>query len=121
MRESKGLEIKTYDGPGYKEQLDYNGWRVAIANYKPELERDKLTFLERHLETDEVFILIEGTAGLLVREELEECPMEMGKLYNITCGTWHRIFMKPGAKVVIIENTDTGPHNTEYKKITINS
>ena len=64
--EIEGLEIKLYDGLGYKEQIDYNGWRVAIANYKPELRKENIAFLERHLAIDEVFVLIEGTAGLLV-------------------------------------------------------
>ena len=115
--EIEGLEVKCFDGPGYKEQIDYDGWRVAIANYKPELRKENLTFLERHLDTDEVFILIEGTAGLLLGNEKQECMLEKGRLYNVKCGIWHRIYMSPGTKVVIVENADTGTHNTEYLEI----
>lgn len=112
-----GLEIKEYNGPGYKEQIDFNNWRVAIANYKPELEESKLEYLERHLESDEVFVLVEGTAGLLIGEEKMRCQFEKGRLYNVKCGTWHRVFMKPNAKIVIVENADTGKDNTEYMDI----
>ena len=108
------IEIKEYEGAGYQEQIDFNGWRVAIANYMPSLEEENLNFLERHLKTDEVFVLIDGTAGLLVGKDRKRYVMEKGKLYNITCGTWHRVFMTENAKVVIVENTDTGKENTEY-------
>lgn len=108
------LEIKEYEGPGYKEQIDFNGWRVAIVNYTPELTETALEYLERHPETDEVFILIEGIAGLLVGTERKRYVMEKGKLYNVKAGTWHRVFMNGTAKVVIVENTDTGKWNTEY-------
>lgn len=110
----KELEIKHYQGEGYAPQIDYNGWRVAIANYAPHLEIDQLHYLERHLETDEVFILLEGTAGLLLGHDRRKVVMKKGKLYNVKCGVWHRLFMEKGAKVVIVENTDTGKHNTEF-------
>lgn len=112
-----GIEIKEYNGPGYKEQIDFNNWRVAIANYKPELEESRLEYLERHLESDEVFVLVEGTAGLLIGEEKARCQFEKGKLYNVKCGTWHRVFMTPDSKIVIVENADTGKDNTEYMDI----
>ena len=110
------LEIKEYQGPGYKAQIDFSEWRVAIANYMPSLEEDRLTYLERHLETDEVFILLEGNAGLLIGREKKRYIMEKGKLYNVKQGVWHRVFMTENSKVVIVENSDTGNENTEYIK-----
>ena len=112
----RDLEITQYDGPGYRALIDCNGWRVAIANYAPALELERLDFLERHLETDEVFALIEGTAGLLIGKDRRKVMLEKGKLYNVKRGVWHRLFMTGGAKVLIVENTDTGRHNTEYLK-----
>lgn len=109
------IEVKEYTEPGFKEQIDYNGWRVAIANYMPSLEIQNINFLERHLKTDEVFVLINGNAGLLVGVDKERIKMEPGKLYNVKAGTWHRIYMQAGAKVVIVENADTGKANTEYR------
>ena len=108
------LEITEFDGPGYMPQIDSNGWRVALANYRPKLELDKLDFLERHLETDEVFVLLQGQGGLLIGQERIRIELEPGKVYNVKKGEWHRVYMAPGAKILIVENTDTGPHNTEY-------
>ena len=109
-----GIEIKEYNGQGYKEQIDFNGWRVAIANYMPKLEESNLEFMERHLLTDEVFILVEGNAGLLIGPERERYVLEKGRLYNVKAGTWHRVFMHENAKVVIVENADTNEGNTDY-------
>ena len=108
------IEMKEYDGAGYKALIDFNDWRVAIANYMPSLEEENIHFLERHLETDEVFILVEGNAGLLVGAERKRYVMQRGKLYNIKSGSWHRVFMSEGAKVVIVENSNTDKANTEY-------
>ena len=108
------LEVTEYDGPGYKPLVDFNGWRVAVANYMPKLELSRLDFLERHLETDEVFVLLQGEGGLLIGKERLQVSLEIGKVCNVKRGIWHRVYMTPGAKVLIVENTDTGSHNTEY-------
>lgn len=108
------LEVATFDGPGYQPQFDCNGWRVALANYTPKLELFRLDFLERHLETDEVFVLLQGHGGLFIGQERTQVDLEAGKLFNVKKGVWHRVYMSPGAKMLIVENTDTGPHNTEY-------
>ena len=108
------LEITEYDGPGYKPLVDFNGWRVAVANYMPKLELSQVDFLERHLETDEVFVLLQGEAGLLIGKERLQIPLESGKVCTVKKGIWHRVYMTPGAKILIVENTDTGSHNTEY-------
>ena len=69
--------------------------------------------MERHLETDEVFVLLQGEAGLLIGKERLQIPLEIGKVCNVKKGIWHRVYMTPGAKVLIVENTNTGSHNTE--------
>lgn len=110
------LEVAEYGGPGYKPLVDFGGWRVAVANYMPNLELSRLDFLERHLETDEVFVLLQGKGGLLVGKERMQFPLEPGKVCNVKKGVWHRVYMTSGAKILIVENTDTGPHNTEYDR-----
>jgi mannose-6-phosphate isomerase-like protein (cupin superfamily) len=108
------LEVTEYDGPGYKPLADFGGWRVAVANYVPKLELSRLDFQERHLETDEVFVLLQGEGGLLIGKERLQISLEMGKVYNVKRGIWHRVYMTPGATVLIVENTDTGSYNTDY-------
>ena len=108
------LEIFDFQGRGYKPQIDFNGWRVAIANLDTKWQEEKLSYLERHMETDEVFVLLEGVVGLLLGKEKERVILEPGKLYNVKRGVWHSMFLEKDGKVLIIENTDTGPHNTEF-------
>ena len=40
-------------------------WMVGIKNYKPENDISNIDCLERHNETDELFVLLRGTCILL--------------------------------------------------------
>ncbi len=48
--------------------IDFETWRVAILNYLDEIHPEKIDFMERHNETDEVFVLIKGQALLFLGE-----------------------------------------------------
>ena len=62
------LEITGYDGEGYVPLIDYSHWRVAELRYCEELEVDKLKDMQKHDETDEVFVLLEGDFTLFLGE-----------------------------------------------------
>ena len=108
------LEISEFNGEGYSPLVSYNGWRVAIANACDRVLEENIYKIERHLNTDEVFILLQGEAVLHVGREMCRMPMEKGKIYTVKCGEWHCISMKQNTKVIIVENDDTGTENTEY-------
>lgn len=112
---NNGLEIKTYEGTGYDPTLPFKTWLVAFINFEERF--DNITFIERHLETDEVFVLLAGSAELWIGEEREVVPMEPCKLYNVKAGTWHNIKVSRDAKVLVIENSDTVRENSEYRDI----
>ncbi len=107
------MEIKEYNGEDYCPMFSYGGWRVAVANFCERLKEENLCRLERHLNTEEVFVLLQGEATLYIGKIMKAYPMEIGKLYNVHCGEWHCISMKMGARVVIVENDDTNDKNTE--------
>ena len=48
------LEILEYNESGYKPLVSYNGWRVAVANPSSGWIDGHITYMERHLATDEV-------------------------------------------------------------------
>lgn len=108
----KGLTVKDYEGEGYDRTFTYSSWRVAFLNFAERF--DHITYLERHLLTDEVFVLLNGTAELLIGETGAPVSMENGKLYVVAKGAWHNIRVSPDAKVLVIENSDTGKENSEY-------
>ncbi len=109
--ENNNIEIYDYTGEGYDATMNYGAWRVAFMNYADELE--KLNKYERHLETDEVFVLLEGKATLVVGEEQEEHKMEKFKIYNVRRAVWHGIVYSPDARVLIVENHNTTEENSE--------
>jgi ureidoglycolate hydrolase len=114
------LEIREHREEGYKPLIDYGEWRVAILNYLEDLQPDRIETMERHTETDEVFVLLKGRGVLILGGN---CPqvdmilsqvMEAGKLYNVKRNTWHTILLSRDASVLLVENRDIGRHNSEY-------
>jgi ureidoglycolate hydrolase len=112
------LEIHQYLDVGYKPMIDYGEWRVAILRYIDELLPENISKMQRHDETDEVFVLLEGGCILFVGEGDERITrilaleMEPLKLYNLKRSCWHTHTLSEGATVLIIENRDTSPNNS---------
>ena len=108
------IEILEYNEPGYARPMNYGTWCVAFANYCDAFDKDKYTYLESHLETDEVFVLLSGTATLIIGKDFKEIPMETHKVYNVKKGAWHALNMSTDAHVLIVEENNTSPENTEF-------
>jgi mannose-6-phosphate isomerase-like protein (cupin superfamily) len=76
--------------------------------------------LEVHNKTDEVFILLKGTAILIAGETgaeplaYELVNMEQGQIYNIPKGCWHNIAMDEEAGLIIVENDNTHKNDVSY-------
>jgi ureidoglycolate hydrolase len=124
MMNEKLLEVGSYDGDGYKPLVDFGSWRVAYLRYIDELEPDNIERVERHLETDEVFVLLNGQAVLFVGEgerslqDLAAHPMQPCQLYNVKQNTWHTVVLSRDATILLVENRDTGEVNSEYCTLT---
>lgn len=110
----KDLEIFEYNGEGYNRTMHYEEWRVAIANFGEHFDEEKFNYLERHLLTDEVFVLLSGEATLIIGKEFSKTKLETGKIYNVKKGIYHALIMERDAKVLIVENHNTCRENTEY-------
>ena len=107
------IEKHVYKGDGYKTVMGYDTWRIGLINY---CERfSKFTELERHLETDEAFILLNGSATLYTDTEQEQ--MQKCVVYNIPKGVWHHITMSKDATVMVVENINTDMSNSEIKEL----
>lgn len=109
-----GVEVYDYTGELYQTAMRFGSWRVAYLNHGEELLEENFEKLERHNESDEVFVLLAGNATLIIGEELNRIEMEPHKLYNVPMGVWHHIFTSEGASVLIVENEDTGLENSEF-------
>jgi mannose-6-phosphate isomerase-like protein (cupin superfamily) len=123
--DEKLLEIHEFTGPGYQPVIDFSEWRVAILNYIDEINPERIEAMERHNETDEVFVMIKGRAILFLGEgeenivSIQEQVLETGKLYNVKRKVWHSIVLSKDGSVLIVENRDTNRENSNY--ISLNS
>ncbi len=114
------LEVLEYNGEGYKPLMHYGAWRVAILRWIVGLQPEAQTYMERHLQTDEVFVLLNGQVWLVLggnsakADSLCIQKMEQGKLYNVRQNVWHTVVLSKDATILIVEENNTGEANTEY-------
>ena len=112
------LEIREYAGVGYQPLIDYEAWRVAVLRFINELLPQNLTKMQRHNETDEVFVLLSGRCILFIGAGDEHVTaihaqdMEPLKLYNVRRRAWHTHALSADATVLIVENRDTSSNNS---------
>lgn len=117
------IETYRFDGSGYNPFLIREGWQVAQLNYMPEQDLLNITKMDRHLLTDEVFVLLKGTAILIAATENNnefqfECiKMKAGITYNISVKLWHNIAMDKGSELIIFEKDKTHLGDFEYQQL----
>lgn len=110
------LEIKSHEEKGFAPQVRFGAWRVAMSNA---VEDEQVCTLQRHLETDESFVMLAGAGDMLVAsgedrpQAFYRVPMESKKIYNVRQGTWHAHQMRAGSTLLIVENDGTGNANSD--------
>ncbi len=110
------IEIIEAKKEGYESVLFFESWRIGLITPAPNFTH--ITYLERHMMTDEAFLLLKGDAVLLHMDQegkLNTFPMEVGKIYNVPRAVWHSVALHPDALVMVVENADTTRENSEYK------
>jgi hypothetical protein len=118
MIDEKLLEVRGYDGAGYQPLIDYDKWRVAILRYSDELLPERIFAMQRHDETDEVFVLLQGRCILFLGEgkdtinSITAVDMVPRKLYNVKRGVWHNHTLSIETSILIVENRDTTIQNS---------
>ncbi len=118
MENKKGIEIVTFEPTGYKPLVDYGEWRVAGLKFCEDLLLENIKTMQKHDETDEVFVLLNGECTLFLAgdgeepSDIEGIEMEPHKLYNIKKGVWHNHIMNEEGEVLIVENRTTTDDNS---------
>lgn len=112
------VEIHEYKGEGYRPIIDFESWRVAILRYCDELLPGQISKMQKHDQTDEVFVLLNGECLLFsggkeaFPQEITVVPMEKLKIYNVKKGVWHTHTLSQDAEVLIVENQNTSLINS---------
>ena len=120
MPSKKGkLDVLDFTQEGYKPLVFSHDWQVALLNWEPGLNKENLKDIERHNQTDEVFVLWRGRGVMIVIAEtgLEVVDMRPGVVYNVIKGTWHTNLSSHDASWVIVENRDTHLNDTELRPL----
>jgi ureidoglycolate hydrolase len=120
------MEILKYafEGEGLTRVFENEKWMVGIKNWKPMNDIANINNLERHNETDELFILLNGQCTLLYANEtadgldIQAVRMEPLKVYNIPRTLWHNTVTQKDTKLALIEDSSTGSANSDNLDLT---
>ncbi|MFA5526795.1 MAG: hypothetical protein WC992_08215 [Acholeplasmataceae bacterium] len=115
----KYVDIHSFDTMGYQKLFAFNSWRVAMLNYIDELEIDNINFVEAHDESDEAFVLLQGSCILYFAHVEQDRitgfsyqNLEPNKVYRIPKGIFHTHTLSHDAKVLVIEEENTSDINS---------
>ena len=119
------VDIHSHDNEGFKVLVEYQSWRTAVLNSSKVTKPEPISYVEKHNETDEVFLLLKGKAFLIIGGDsqmpghgesmaFEVFPLDLYKTYNVRAKVWHGVIMSDDASIYIVENIDTGKHNSDY-------
>ena len=117
------LEVREHLGSGYQPLVDFATWRVAILNFAGDLRVENITRMQRHNETDEVFVLLKGRCILFIGEgeetvtTLHAVELKPQKLYNVRKAVWHHHTLSEDAMVLVVENFDTTYDNSPFRDL----
>ncbi|HNW86940.1 MAG TPA: hypothetical protein PLP25_00855 [Candidatus Limiplasma sp.] len=109
------LTVSEHTGAGFAPLVSFGEWRIAVCNAT---EAERLTAVQRHLETDEAFILLAGAGAMLVADGENDVEtahwvrMEPMRVYNVRRNVWHAHMAEAGSSLLIVENADTGDANS---------
>ncbi len=112
------IEILDYKGDDFKVVKESGEWKIGILRHSERFSAFKA--LERHLLTDEVFVLLKGRATLYIKDRNDKTvtyKMKKQTVYNVPKEVWHHIKVSCNATVLVVENKNTSKDNTERRSV----
>ncbi len=122
------VEVGASFAQTYAPVLEFAGWKVAMLRAFDATAPATFYRVERHWNTNEVFILTAGAADLIILDGLDDSsdpgqpvfyvePMRPHVAYNVGQSVWHHVVMTPDAHIVLFERAETGPATTDYAEL----
>ena len=116
------LKVAMDASEGFHVLHTYGSWSVAVFNRTSSAE--SVVKMQRHLATDECFLLSTGGGTLITADEQQDgnlvfslMKLEKGKLYTVPKGTWHAHSLQPCTTLFIVEDSFTSLLNTENREL----
>lgn len=115
----RGLEVLDWNQVGYQPLVFSHDWQVALLNWEPIFDLEQIGEVERHNQTDEVFVLLKGRAVIFTVDDqgMQTEDMKPGAVYNVRKRVWHNLTSTRDASWVIVENRDTHLRDCEFRKL----
>jgi ureidoglycolate hydrolase len=113
------IQVFEFDGEGMNRVYENEKWLVGIKNWKPSNDITGIDSLERHNQTDELFVLLSGSCVLVYANEengnlvFKAEKMQPMKVYNIPRSLWHNTITTKDVKLILIEDSSTGMENSD--------
>jgi ureidoglycolate hydrolase len=112
------ISIYSHDGEGLSLAYEGDNRVLGLKNYQKANNIFNLKEMERHLETDEQFVLFEGSCLLISLEDgsvtdFDFIWLKSGVLYSVPKGLWHATVMTEGTKMMLAECSGTTFDNSE--------
>jgi ureidoglycolate hydrolase len=114
------IELTEWNGTGFRHLTEIGKYSVAVLRHYDGVSTNKISRIERHNATDEIFILTAGKAAMVVFKEnnLNSEPvvfsLEINKITKVKKGVWHQVMLSADAHIIIFEKSDTTKENSEY-------
>lgn len=104
---------------GYQKLFHFNSWRIATLEHYAEVDDVPFRYLECHHETDEVFVLIEGSCQMIFFKDnnpkslaFEYIELQPHSIYRVLKGVYHAHHLSRDAKIILVEEENTSDQNS---------
>ncbi|MCX7027453.1 MAG: cupin [Spirochaetes bacterium] len=118
------IQCWEYGAEGLKRVYENSKWMVGVKHWKPANDISNIDCLERHNETDELFVLLAGSCVLLSATEkssggldIQATRMVPQKVYNIPRTLWHNTVTSKDTKLILVEDSATGSSNSDVVQL----
>lgn len=119
MENGQMIEANEKHMSGFYPMTATDKWQVAYITHSDAY--GELKELKRHMTTDEVMILIHGSATLYTCEndKIYDIDLKKDVLYNIKRATWHHLRVSKDALLIVVEDSNITKDSTE--RMTVNA
>lgn len=113
------INVISCKNAGFSSVFKSDTWQIATVTYAPQYSKEGFTHMKKHLNTDEVFVLVNGSAVIHTYEDgsIKTVNVEREKIYCIEKNTWHYLEISADALLVAVENSEVLPEDTERMEI----
>ena len=104
-------------GSGFQPIFRNDRFLCALITHSGQYSYGKVTAVKRHMTSDEVFVLLRGSATLVTADpnwaNRQVTQLHSGVAYCVEAGTWHYLAVSEDAMLFVTENNDVTAQNTE--------